>query len=157
MLETEDRLIELSDVSVNKDFVWIEMDGNQFRVRTFEFGDKAKKTMVIIGGYPFSVLRYVRIYKALSERYRVVLFEHGSFGMNTKLRECSGYASYEAAEDWMADFLQKVFSKLDLPEKICLAAICFGGSMAALYASQYPHRVEGLFCINPIFRPMDPS
>ena len=110
MLKTEDRLIEFSGIPVEKDFVLIEMDGNPFRVRTFEFGDKAKKTLVWIGGYSFSALKHVELYKTLSERYRVVLFEHGSFGMNTKLTECSGYASHEAAEEWMADFVEKVFS-----------------------------------------------
>ena len=149
MLNTEDRLIEFSGIPVEKDFAWIEMDGRPFRVRNFKFGDKAKKTLVFIGGYSFSVLRYVSIFRALSERYRVVAIEHGSYGMNTKLIECSGYASHEAAEDWIIDFLLKVFNKLDLPEKFYLLGLCYGGVLAPLYASVQPHRVESLFCCHP--------
>ena len=56
----------------------------------------------------------------------MITFDIGSFGMNTRLKDSSGYASHEAAEEWMLDFTNKVFSKLDLPEKFLLAGISVG-------------------------------
>ena len=131
------------------------MDGNPFRVRTFKFGDKTKKTLVMFGPINGSALLYVSIFSELAERYRVIAVEHGSHGMNTRLAECSGYASYEAAEEWLADWTQKVFVRLDLPEKFYLLGICFGCHLVCRYASTQPHRVEKLFLASPMVRPID--
>ena len=103
MSKAEDRVLQFSGIPIKKDFIWIEMDGKPFRVRTFDFGDRNKKTLVLVNGYNANALRHSNIFADLSERYRVVTFDHGSYGMNTKLRDCSGYASYEAAEEWMRD------------------------------------------------------
>lgn len=45
--------------------------------------------------------------------------------------------------------MQKVFEKLDLPEKYYLAGMSMGGYLMSLYASVCPKRVEGLFLLTP--------
>ena len=87
--------------------------------------------------------------KPLAERYRLVLFDHGSWGLNSKLSECSGLASPEAAESWMREWIVKVIDALPLPETFLLAGHSIGGWLASQYASQHPNRVESLFLMSP--------
>jgi len=137
MSNAEDKILQFTDIPVTKDFIHFEMDGQPFRVRTFEFGggDKSKKTLVFLSGYYVPALKPTNIFSTLSKRYRVITFDIGSFGMNTRLKDCSGYASHEAAEEWMMEFINKVFSKLNLPDKFFLASHCYGPFYAQLYAS----------------------
>ena len=125
------------------------MDRKPFRVRFFEMGDRSKKTLVFIGGYSCNALRFACVFKALAERYRVVAFDHGSWGMNSRPSYGYGIESFEAADKWMSEWMHKTMSKLDLPEKFLLASNCFGGVPAALYASVAYQRIEKLFCISP--------
>ena len=127
------------------------MDGNPFHVRTFVVDDKSntKKTLVLTHGYTASALSYYTMMKTLSEKYRLVLFDNGSWGLNTRLKECDGLKSPKVAEAWLIDWLLKVFDKLDLPDKYYLAGMSMGGYLMALYASAAPSRVEGLFLLTP--------
>ena len=86
------------------------MEGKPFKVRTFYIGDDSKKkTLVLIHGYTgAAVLFYKMLYK-LSQEYRIVMFDQGSWGLNTRLEKSKGLESAEAAEQWMEDWVDKVF------------------------------------------------
>ena len=92
----------------------------------------------------------MHLWTKLAERYRVVVFEHGSNGLNTKLNDCSGLQSSEAAERWVIDFFTEVISKLDLPQKFHLLGQCHSGHQVALYASKFPERILSLFQVTPM-------
>ena len=153
MESAENRLIKLSGIpliDLRKDFVTIEMDGNPFRVRTFEIGEKSKETLVITHGYTASALTYYTMLKQLSETYRLVLFDNGSWGLNTRLKECEAVNSPKASETWLIDWMQKVFEKLDLPNQYYLAGMSLGGYLMSLYASVAPAKVKALFLLTPL-------
>ena len=73
----------------------------------------------------------------------------GGFGLNSRIQDCKGVASVEAAEEWMIEWLIKVFNTLDLPDKFHLAGHSAGGWLASIYASARPERIETLFLISP--------
>ena len=127
------------------------MDGKPFGVRTHVYGskDEGKKTLAMVHGYLGNSVGWLHMIRPLAERYRLVLFDHGSWGLNTRLAQCSGLLSEEAAEQWMIQWLSKVFDALDLPEKFYLAGHSIGGWLAAQYASHSPDRIEGLFLMSP--------
>ena len=43
------------------------------------------------------------------------MFDHSSWGLNTRLEVSRGLESPESAERWMTDFVERVFEKLQLP------------------------------------------
>lgn len=119
MESAEDEILKLSGVSmsqIKKRFITIEMDGKPFKVRTFYIGDESqKKTLVMTHGFALaSVLFYKMLFK-LSQEYRIVMFDHSSWGLNTRLEVSQGLESPELAERWMTDFVERVFEKLQLP------------------------------------------
>ena len=134
------RILEAAEVDtkdLTRTYTWIEMDGKPFGVRTHIYGSEKtnKKTLVLVHGYLSNSVGWLYMIKPLAEKYRLVLFDHGSWGLNSKLSECSGLASSEAAEDWMREWIVKVLDAMELPEKFCLAGHSIGGWLAAQYAS----------------------
>ena len=112
MHAAEDRLIRLSGLGlsqVKKSFITIQVAEGPFRVRVFEIGDKSKETLVLTHGFSACALSYYTMLKTLSEKYRLVLFDNASWGLNTRLKECSGMQSPAKAEAWLIDWLVKVF------------------------------------------------
>ena len=81
--------------------------------------------------------------------YRIVAFDNCGWGLNTRVQDCSGLESPEAAEKWLLDQTKQTIEQLDLPDKFLLAGRSMGGYLAALYASQHPDRIKSLFCISP--------
>ena len=83
-------------------YVMIEMLGKPFRVRTLIYGKKEenKKTLVMTHGFLGCSVNWVWMIGALSKKYRLVMFDHSSWGLNTRLDKCPGIESVEAAEDW---------------------------------------------------------
>ena len=69
--------------------------------------------------------------------------------MNTRLSECSGYESPQAAESWLSDWVEKVFEKLDLPQKFLLAGHSYGCYLASLYAGKFPKKILSFYMISP--------
>ena len=76
------------------------MEGKPFGVRTHIYGPENtnKKTLVLVHGYLGNSVGWLYVIKPLAETYRLVLFDHGSWGLNSKLSECYGLESPEAAE-----------------------------------------------------------
>ena len=90
MLKTEDAIIAHSKISIVKSFIYFEMEGKPFRVRVYECGDKANQTLVCTFSYLYPQLHLMHLWTRLAEKYRIVVFEHGSLGLNTKLDDCYG-------------------------------------------------------------------
>ena len=145
MLRSEDAIIAYSKVPIEKSFVYCNIEGHPFRIRVYECGSKQKETIVATFGYLHNQLHYMNLWTRLAERYRVVVFEHGSNGLNTKLKDCSGLQSVDAAEEWVIDWFTALISKLDLPEKFHMLGQCQSCHQVALYASKFPERILSLF------------
>ena len=81
--------MELSGVNVRSSFIYFQMDGRPFRVRVFEIGDKSRETLVFMHGYLQSSLNFAipALFKPLADKYRVVFFDHGSTGLNTRYKK----------------------------------------------------------------------
>ena len=158
MEAAEEGMLRLSGLNFDdfkRSFTWIEMDNKPFAVRTFDYGDKEKKTLVLLSGYLGASVQYYPMFKELAEHYRLVLFDHGSFGLNTRipldagLDQCWGMESDEKAELWLQEWLVKLFAAADLPEKILLVGHSTGGYLSSMFASMHPERIEALFLMSP--------
>ena len=125
------------------------MDQKPFYVRFNVLGDAAKPTLVLVHGYMCNgVSPFVQWLKYLTPFYRIVVFDNCGWGLNTRLTECSGSASPEAAELWLMDFMDKTMSALDLPPQFYIVGHSMGGYLSSLYASQHPERIRALFCVS---------
>ena len=158
MEEAEEGMLKQSGLDLDgwkRSFTWIEMDNKPFAVRTFDYGDKEKKTIVLLHGYMGAAVQFYPILKQLAEHFRIVMFDHGSWGYNTRipldvgLDQCWGMESDEKAELWLVEWLEKVFTTADLPEKFLLVGHSMGGFMSSLFASKHPDRIESLLLLSP--------
>ena len=150
MIRIEDAIISYSKVEIKKSFVYVEIDGHPFRVRVYECGSEKNETIVLTLAYEFPQLHFMHLWTRLAERYRVVVFEHGSSGLNTKLDDSYGLDSSDAAEQWLIEWTVKVFSKLELPDKFHLMGQCWSANIVMYYASQHPERVLSYFNVSPL-------
>ena len=74
--------------------------------------------------------------KQLGELYRLVIFDHGSFGLNTRRKECPALQQgSDACEMWLLEWWEKFIDALDLPDKFLLVGHSMTGHQAMLYAS----------------------
>ena len=109
------------------------MEGKPFQVRTIIYGDKEeeKKTLVMTHGFMGASAVWIWMLKHLAERYRLVLFDHGSWGLNTRLDTCEALESPEAAENWQREWVLKLMDALTdvntIPDKFYLAGHSMGG------------------------------
>ena len=156
MEKCEDRLIAFckSRDRIKKDFVYVEMDGKPFRVRTItispEVETKDTKTLLLVHGYCSASVFFFKIFDALSKKYKVICVDSMSHGINSRPKDCSGLASPEAAEAWQLDWIEKVINAIpELGQTFLLSGHSHGGWLVSLYASQHPERVEQLFLICP--------
>ena len=79
--------------------------------------------------------------REMAKKYRVVLFDNCSFGLNSRLKESKALDSAEEAENWIVNMLCQTIDNLDLPPKFNLAGWSHGAWQAAVLASQRPDRV----------------
>ena len=152
----EDRLIAFckSKDRIMKDNVCIEMDEKPFRVRTITISPEVEtpdtKTLLLVHGFWSSALIFYRMFDALSEKYKVILIDSMSHGINSRPKSCSGIASPEAAEAWQLEWIEKVIDAIPaLGQKFLLSGHSHGGWLVSLFASKHPERVEQLFLIAP--------
>ena len=107
-------LCKLDLEKLERRFVMIEMEGKPFRVRTLIYGKKeeGKKTLCITHGYMGNSTVWTWMFKPLAENYRLVLFDHCSWGLNTRLETSESLESPEAAEAWIREWVLKYFNAL---------------------------------------------
>ena len=147
MERCEDEMLELSRIKsrITKSFTYIEMDQKPFRVRTFVVKPiiKESKTLVLLHGYVSSSVFFYKMLEPLARKYRIIMFENTSHGLNSRPTECSGMESPETAEAWHTEWIDKVINATPtLPEKFLMAGHSHGGFIASLYASKRPERIE---------------
>ena len=74
---------------LTRKFTIINVEGKKLAVRTCIYdvdSNKEKKTLVMTNGFGASgVLTAFKIMKPLAEHYRLVIFDHGGWGLNTKI------------------------------------------------------------------------
>ena len=87
---------------IDRRYMIIRMEGKPFRVRTIIYGaeEEGKKTLLMTHGFMGASAVWIYMLKHLAEKYRLVLFDHGSWGLNTRLDESAGMETPEAAENW---------------------------------------------------------
>lgn len=103
-------------------------------------------------GYATFALSHYTLFKRLAKHYRVVIFDNGSWGGNTRLEQTSALDSPERADAVMLEWLKGFFDAIDhlLPPKFLVYAPSNGGYQMGLYASAYPERIEKLFLCCPV-------
>ena len=143
---TESLLKDLS--KIEKFFVTIEMDGQPFRVRIYKGGDTNNKALVLLSGYVFA-LRNSHFFDNLAKKYNLFVIEQGSFGLNSRPKNCSGSESPDKSEEWMIDFLDKVIQMLDLPEKFLVLGYSMGCHNASLLSTRQSERIEAFMAVCP--------
>ena len=132
----------------------IEMEGKPYQVRTVYYKEPykgtKKKTIVMTHGYGSNCTTFVTLLCHLAKKYDLVLYDNCGWGLNTKLTECKGLESKQAAFDWLSEFIVKTVDALELPDTFLMAAHSYGCFLTSIYASTRPHRVESLFLISPV-------
>ena len=72
---------------LSRKYTTINMEGKELQVRTIIYNDdKTKKTLLMTHGYGMSaVITSFLLLTTLAEHYRIVVFDHGGWGLNTKV------------------------------------------------------------------------
>ena len=86
---------------VERKYITIEMDAKPFLVRTYRVGDPRKDTLVLVHGLMCSSLHFYKLIPVLAKQYNLVMFDNCGWGLNSRITECSGIESPEAAEGWL--------------------------------------------------------
>jgi pimeloyl-ACP methyl ester carboxylesterase len=164
MLSLEDQCLRLSDLTPGTGpggqyeaiFHKIQIDNEPFEVRTIYIGkeDRDKPTLLMTHGNWSMAIGFFRMFKILSEHYRIVAFDMLNYGVNTR----SGMAhlasgaqdSPAAAETWLQEWLDKAVGAMDLPDTYFMTGISFGGYMCMLWASMHPEKIDSLFLMSPV-------
>ena len=94
------------------------MEGILFLIRTHRIMDPSKPMLVLLHGYIATSVYWVNMLKPLSEKFSLLFFDIGGFGLNSKLKTCSAMESAEAAEEWLIEWMLKAFEAFNLPEKL---------------------------------------
>ena len=113
MEDLEMQLFNEGDIDVEKltrKYTIIQMEGKDYAVRTCIYNDdKDKKTLLMTHGFGMSgALTAFKIMKPLAEHYRLVIFDHGGFGLNTKIQETEALSSPEASEAYIVEWWTKL-------------------------------------------------
>ena len=143
------------------------MDGRNFKIRTLIYEKKCKtkkETLLMTHGYALSSAFFFKIIKQLGEHFRLVLIDNASWGLNTRVKDCSKHLkSPEASERYCLTWWENMIDALggDLPQKFHLSGHSAGGYQSMLYASQHPERITSLFlqspaCSEPLDEKYDP-
>ena len=81
-------MLTLSNIDMHKltrKFTTIRMEGKEFQVRTMIYNDdKTKKTLLLTTGMSAVIACYFLL-NTLAEHYRIVVFDNGGNGLNTKV------------------------------------------------------------------------
>ena len=132
---------------IKRKFVKILLEGQELAIRTaiVQTGDKngpPKPTLVLCHDYmdaaPTSWFPFI---KDLSEHFRLVMPDLGTYGANTRIHDCEHVnRTGDVAERFILDWWLKWVEAMnkDLPEKFNLCGIANGGFQAGLYASHAP-------------------
>ena len=130
-----------------------EFEGKPFKARYFVFGDESKPVLLMTHGFAGYSLDHFMIFKKLAAEFRVIFFDNGSWGGNTRVQSTAGMESPEKAEEvilsWLRAFIDKLSEVNLLPEKFNFYGHSNGGYQAGLYAAHHPERILKLFCNSP--------
>jgi pimeloyl-ACP methyl ester carboxylesterase len=93
---------------LTRKFTIITVEGKKLAVRTCIYNDdKSKKTLVITHGFGCNgAMTAFKILVPLAEHYRIVIFDNGGWGLNTKVKkeETQALASPEASENYIVEW-----------------------------------------------------
>ena len=82
----------------------MQIDGKNFKVRTViydKYPKKKNETLLMTHGYALSLAFFFKIIKPLGENLRLVLIDNASWGLNTRVQNCSKHLqSPEASEKY---------------------------------------------------------
>ena len=145
---------------IKRKFVKIRLEGRDVSIRTAivhtnEKDKPNKKTLVLCCDYmdaaPSTWFPFV---KDLSEHFRLVMPDLGTYGANTRIQCCdqvnkTGDVAERFIVDWWVKWVESMNMKKDLPDKFHLCGIANGGFQAGLYATYAPERIERLLIMSP--------
>ena len=102
-------------------------------------------------GYAVFALGRFSMFKDLAPHFRVIIFDNGSWGGNTRIAYSRGLESPEKADEVMVEWLTGFFAAIDhlLPPKYNLFATSGFGYTMSLFASAFPDRIEKLYLGSP--------
>lgn len=122
----------------NREYIW-----------TYEIGDRdqGKPTIVLVHGYGASGLIFYRIYKQLSEKYHVVLFDLPGMGRSSRPKfKCK---TVEETEDFFMLSIERWREKMQLTNMV-ICAHSFGGYICGRYTFRYPEHVRKIVFISSL-------
>ena len=126
---------------LTRKFTLIKVEGKDLAVRTHIYGnDSSKKTLVMTNGFGCTgAMTAFKILKPLAEHFRLVIFDHGGWGLNTKIQETQALSSPAASEayivEWYKAFIDQATENGDIPEKFYLTAHSGGAMASMMYVS----------------------
>ena len=91
----ETRMLELTGIDptyFGRYYTTIDIDGEEFKVRTITFGDgkdfsltsDRKPTLLLVHGYLMAGICFFKMIRQLAVHYRLVIIDFGSFGLSDR-------------------------------------------------------------------------
>ena len=117
----------------------IDLDGATWQY--LEGGPAEAPVLLLLHGFGADKDNWTRFSSTVTKRYRVIAPDLPGFGESPRLAERD--YSMAAQRDWLAEFVDAL--RLD---RFHLGGNSMGGHIAALYAHEYPERVESVVLID---------
>jgi len=110
-----------------------------------------KQTMVILHGYGGAATVFYRVFKGLSEKFRLIIVDLYGFGQSARLKVDKEKLkrNIEAAENFFTDPIEKWRQIMGIKEQFILVGHSFGGYVATAYTLRYPINVKKLMLLSP--------
>ena len=112
----ETRMLELTGIDptyFGRYYTTIDIDGEEFKVRTITFGDgkdfsltsDRKPTLLLVHGYLMAGICFFKMIRQLAVHYRLVIIDFGSFGLSDRRQECPVLKEdSDTCEKWIIDY-----------------------------------------------------
>ncbi len=119
----------------------LDVDGVSVFYR--EAGDPARRTLVLLHGFPASSQMYVELMQSLADRYHVIAPDYPGFGHTTVAEG----ARFEPSFDGITDVMERFLAKKGLT-RYALYMQDFGGPVGMRLAVRHPEQVSALVVQN---------
>jgi len=156
-----DKKLQESEINLLK---FSGLEENEYELKDIDIGDgnfihtfisgKGTTPLVMIHGYGASGVFFYKMFKQLSEHYKVYSID--LLGMGSSSRPEFTAKNVAEAEKFFVDSIEQWRIAMGF-EKIILAGHSFGGYMSSVYALQFPQHIIKLLLLSPVGLPKRPQ
>jgi len=150
-LSLERRILGYTGLEVDKDIFVTDVEIDYLgknTIHTITCGqERNPNVIVMLHGYGGTGLFFFKLFKDLSEHYKIYTIDHLGMGLSSRPNfDCE---SVEDTTDFFIESLEAWRKSVGL-ESFILCGHSFGGYIAAAYSKKYIKRVRGLILLSPL-------